>query len=72
MARFNFMHIIVNGESREVPQATTVAALLDELKLTGKPVAVEINLDLVPRQRHAEHALAEGDRLEIVTLVGGG
>jgi len=38
----------------------------------GKPVAVEVNLELVPRQRHAEHRLAEGDRLEIVTLVGGG
>ena len=43
----------------------------DETK-TAKPVAVEVNLQLVPRHRHAEHRLAEGDRLEIVTLVGGG
>lgn len=66
------MQITVNGESRQVAEATTVAALLDHLKLTGKPVAVEVNLDLVPKPRHAEHRLAEGDRLEIVTLVGGG
>ena len=66
------MHVIVNGESREVPEETTVAKLLDELKLSGKPVAVEVNLELAPRQHHARRRLAEGDRLEIVTLVGGG
>ncbi len=66
------MHITVNDESREVADGTTVAGLLVELRLSGKPVAVEVNLDLVPRQRHAEHRLAEGDRLEVVTLVGGG
>lgn len=68
----NSMQITVNGQSREVAAGATVAGLLDELRLTGKPVAVEVNLELVPRQRHAEHRLAEGDRLEIVTLVGGG
>jgi sulfur carrier protein len=66
------MQMIVNGQPREVADGATVAALLDELNLSGKPVAVEVNLDLVPRQRHAEHRLAEGDRVEIVTLVGGG
>jgi sulfur carrier protein len=49
-----------------------VAGLLDELRLTGKPVAVEVNLELVPRQQHGQRQLADGDRLEIVTLVGGG
>jgi sulfur carrier protein len=66
------MRLTVNGQSHEVVEGTTVAGLLDELELSGKPVAVEVNLELVPRQRHAEHRLAEGDRLEIVTLVGGG
>ena len=66
------MQIIVNGESRDVPDNLSVADLLDELRLSGKPVAVEVNLELVPRQQHAAHRLAEGDRLEIVTLVGGG
>ncbi len=66
------MQITVNGQPRQIAQNITIAALLDELQLGGKPVAVEVNLQLVPRPRHAEHRLAEGDRLEIVTLVGGG
>lgn len=66
------MKLTINGQTREVADGTTVAALLDELRLAGKPVAVEVNLELVPRQRHADHRLADGDRLEIVTLVGGG
>ena len=66
------MVITVNGQSRDVAEEATIAGLLDDLNLTGKPVAVEVNLELVPRQRHAGHRLAEGDRLEIVTLVGGG
>ena len=66
------MEINVNGQNRQVDAGTTVARLLEQLELAGKPVAVEINLELVPRAKHAEHRLAEGDRLEIVTLVGGG
>jgi sulfur carrier protein len=66
------MQILVNDQPCETAEACTVAALLEQLGLTGKPVAVEVNLQLVPRQRHAEHVLAGGDRLEIVTLVGGG
>ena len=66
------MQVTVNGQARQTAQDVTVAALLDELRLAGKPVAVEVNLQLVPRPCHAEHRLAEGDRLEIVTLVGGG
>jgi sulfur carrier protein len=66
------MQITVNDQPRQVAEATTVAALLDELGMTGKPVAVEVNLQLAPRQSHAQHRLAEGDKVEIVTLVGGG
>lgn len=66
------MLITVNGQSRQIAECTTVASLLDELRLSGKPVAVEVNLELIPRQHHAAHRLAEGDRLEVVTLVGGG
>jgi thiamine biosynthesis protein ThiS len=66
------MQVTVNGQLRQIADDATVARLLDDLKLTGKPVAVEVNLELVPRQRHAERRLIEGDRLEIVTLVGGG
>jgi sulfur carrier protein len=66
------MQLTINGQPRQVVEGATIAELLHELRLDGKPVAVEVNLELVPRQRHAEHRLAEGDRLEIVTLVGGG
>lgn len=64
--------IFCNGECRMVAQGTTVAALVAELGLEPKHVAVEVNLELVPRARHAECLLRDGDRLEIVTLVGGG
>jgi sulfur carrier protein len=66
------MQILLNDQPREVPDGCTLAGLLDELALAGKPVAVEVNLELVPRQDHADRRLAAGDRLEIVTLVGGG
>jgi sulfur carrier protein len=51
---------------------TTVAGLLAELGLAGRPVAVERNREIVPRARHPETELADGDRLELVTFVGGG
>ncbi len=66
------MQITVNDEPRQAPEQITVAGLLDELGLGDKPVAVEVNLQLVPRQRHAQQRLAAGDKVEIVTLVGGG
>ncbi len=66
------MQIVVNDQPRDIADGATVAALLDQLGLTGKPVAVEVNLQLVPRGKHVEHLLADNDRLEIVTLVGGG
>ena len=66
------MEIIVNGQPRQVAAELTIADLLAELALTGKHVAVELNLELAPRQCHSERRLAAGDRLEIVTLVGGG
>ncbi len=66
------MHVTVNGERREVPEATTVRGLVEILGLTDGPVAVERNGDVVPRAEHAKAALAEGDVLEIVHFVGGG
>ncbi|MDA0284424.1 MAG: sulfur carrier protein ThiS [Planctomycetota bacterium] len=66
------MQITVNDEPRHVDSGTTIADLLTELGMRPKFVAVERNLELVPRARHAECELAENDRLEVVTLVGGG
>lgn len=61
-----------NGQLREVAAGTTVAALLAQLELRPAFVAVEVNLDLVPRARHGQHVLHSGDQVEVVTLVGGG
>ena len=66
------VNILVNGTPREVPQGTTVADLLSQLEMAARHVAVEVNLELVPRARHREFRLSEADRLEVVTLVGGG
>lgn len=66
------MEITVNGQSRRVVEGTTVARLVEELNLPTSHVAVEVNLQLVPRAEHAGHRLADGDQLEIVTFVGGG
>ena len=66
------MRIQVNGEDREISQEFSLQSLLTELQLNPLQVAVEVNMQLVPRDDHAEYILREGDTLEIVTLVGGG
>lgn len=66
------MRITLNGEAREITDDLTIAALLEELKLRPNYVAVERNRELVPRRLLAEVRLADGDALEVVTLVGGG
>jgi sulfur carrier protein len=66
------IHVHVNGQPREVASGTTVAALLDQMGLGGKAVAVERNREVVPKARHATTELVPGDRVELVTFVGGG
>lgn len=66
------MKLSVNGESLEVEDALTVRGLIERLDLDKGPVAVEKNGEVVPRARHAETTLAEGDVVEIVHFVGGG
>jgi sulfur carrier protein len=66
------MRIFVNNSPLEVGEGLTIAALLADLDLDPRQLAVERNLELVPRGQHAEVTLVEGDRLEVVTLVGGG
>jgi len=65
------MRIQVNGEPREVA-AATVLALVEELGLDVRKVAVERNLEIVPRSLHAATPIADGDRVEVVQFVGGG
>jgi len=64
--------IIVNGERREAPQGATVADLLRDLNLPAARVAVERNLEILPRPQWPNTAIQPGDRYEIVHFVGGG
>lgn len=66
------MRITVNGEEREVALNTTVAQLLERLEIVGGRIAVECNLEIVPRSCFGALHLREGDKLEIVHFVGGG
>ena len=66
------MRIRLNGENRELADGLTVQQLLEELRVTGRPVAVELNREVLPKARFGQTKLCEGDRLEVVTFVGGG
>lgn len=66
------MEIYVNGEVRQVADRLSIAQLVEALGLTGQRIAVEVNLEIVPRSTHAEHLLQTGDRIEIVRAIGGG
>ena len=69
------MKLQINGEDREFaasPAPLTLAALVEQLGMKPDRVAVELNLDIVPRDRWAETVLKESDRLEVVHFVGGG
>lgn len=66
------MDIIVNGESRNIPDHSNMVDLLLILELAGKKLAVEVNLDIVPRSTYSDHPLQDGDRIEIVRAIGGG
>ncbi len=64
--------VSINGTKRQLADSTTVAALIEEMGLTGKRIAVERNGEIVPRSTFATQKLADGDKLEVVVAVGGG
>ncbi|HEX5360938.1 MAG TPA: sulfur carrier protein ThiS [Fluviicoccus sp.] len=66
------MQILVNGAPQELAEGSTVLELLQQLELTGKRLAVEVNAEIVSRSRHAETRLQPGDKVEIVHAIGGG
>lgn len=70
--RWPVLKLTVNGEPREVQEGTNLRALLAQMEVSPEHVAVEVNGEIVRRARYAEHSLATGDRVEIVTFVGGG
>ncbi len=66
------MRVVLNGHKEIVPDGITVSGLLDQRRIQPIRVAVEINEDVVPRKTFRETLLRHGDRIEIVTFVGGG
>lgn len=66
------MSIVVNGEAKTLPAQATVADLVRILGLEKAACAVEVNRRLVPKSKHPQQALSDGDVVEVVTLVGGG
>lgn len=73
MIRIFFMiKITVNGEDRDIPAKLSIKALIDELKIDSRKVAIERNLAIVPRSQYERTEVSEGDKIEIVNFVGGG
>ena len=66
------MRITVNGETREVAEGQSVAALLSALDIQAERVAVELNLKIVDRQAFTGTSLRDGDRVEVIGFIGGG
>lgn len=66
------LNLTINGEIRRLPGPLTVAGLLEALGLAGGKVAVEQNLEIVPRSAWKDETVADGDRFEIVRFIGGG
>ena len=68
----NVLEVIVNGESRTVPESYSVSQLIYDMDLTGKRIAVEINGEIVPASQHSSCQLSAEDKVEIVGAIGGG
>lgn len=66
------MTLQINGEKRQFPDALSVSSLVEHLGMKGDRVAIELNLEILPKERWSSTELHEGDRLEIVHFVGGG
>jgi len=66
------MRLTVNGAPQEVACGINLMQLLDTLKIVGERVAVEVNLQIIGREQYQEVSLKEGDRVEIISFVGGG
>jgi sulfur carrier protein len=66
------VEITVNGERHPWRETLNIAGLLDELGLTGKRVAIELNGQIIPRSQHAQYPLNAGDNIEIIQAIGGG
>ncbi|MCC6503289.1 MAG: sulfur carrier protein ThiS [Deltaproteobacteria bacterium] len=66
------MHIKVNGEKKELPDGSTIEAMLTALSIKAVGIAVEVNREIVPKRLFGASTLKDGDAVEIVRMVGGG
>lgn len=66
------MQVTINGEAKTIPDSITAAALIQELDLAGKRIAIEVNQTIIPRSKLDNHQIQPGDRVEIVHAIGGG
>jgi len=66
------MQVNVNGNELELEKGATLSDLVEQLELAGKRIAIEVNMDIVPRSEHASCVLVEGDVVEVVHAIGGG
>ena len=66
------MHIVLNGSDREIPENLSAGALVQNLGLADKRLALEINQEIIPRSSFATRMIRAGDRIEIVQAIGGG
>ncbi len=66
------MRILLNGTPKEIPEGIDLAALIEQLDLGNRRLAIEVNEELVPRSQFAEYQLSPEDRVEIIQAVGGG
>ena len=66
------MNIILNNQSDEVHDGITIRELLDQKKIHTKYIAVEINQKIIPKSKYYQYELREGDKIEIITAIGGG
>ncbi|MEE9423033.1 MAG: sulfur carrier protein ThiS [Gammaproteobacteria bacterium] len=66
------MEVIINGEAQELSETISASELIDQLGLSTKRLAVEVNLEIVPRSQFDSHRFKPGDRIEIVHAIGGG
>ena len=67
------MNLVINGQDyHDLPEGMSIAALIAHLELPGKKIAVERNLEVVPKSTFGDVTLEEGDRLEIIHFIGGG
>ena len=66
------MEITVNGDTLEVSENCTLSGLVEQLELAGKKIAIELNMEIIPKSLHSETRLQNKDNIEVVQAIGGG